>query len=395
MKLNTASTIALMAVLYSFAGWACAFDYEPTPLPKALAAHELVIVGRVKESAKGEVTVEPIATINGMPPGEPLRLPDVWRAGTDFTFGPVPLKIGKTYFLMLHRDRGGSITLSPDYAAEAVVAIESPDAPIVRAAEVLCRLAEQADADAREMVLTNMWGSESDQVKILLLTAFLQSPADKATVPVLIDAMNAGTERSSLMEMSAMVIQRYQYRETIPALLKALDKHDWGCIYPARTLGVLKARDAYEPIMALINDPTTGNRPYFIEALAYLEDERSLPFLLKTLEHDLPGIDPAFGTYDTRNVQENEFAAMGLGRLRAPEAVEPLTKILSLDSAYRELKTLAVTALGQIGPPAEAAVPKIRDLMRKEEVSKEVAEVALFQIKSVPPSGPANGDKPK
>jgi hypothetical protein len=56
------------------------------------------------------------------------------------------------------------------------------------------------------------------------------------------------------------------------------------------------------------------------------------------------------------------------------------------------LKTLAVTSLGQIGPPAESAVPKIRELLSRGEVPKEVAEVALFQIKRVPPSGPSDED---
>jgi HEAT repeat protein len=396
MKKTAAWAIALAVAVTQFVGAASAFeyvfDYAATPMVQALTAHELVIVGTVKEHAKGEVTVVPVATIKGMPPGEPLILPDVWRPGTEFSFGPIPLEAGKTYFLMLHRQRDRAVSLSPDHAAEAVVAVESPDAPLVRAATVLCLLAEQSDADARKMVLANMWGPESDETKLLLLTAFAQSPADAATVPALVDAMNAGAERSSLMEMSATIIQRHQYRETIPDLLKALEKHDWACIYPARTLGVLKARDAYEPIMALINDPQAQNRPYFIEALALLEDKRSLPFLLKTLEHDLPGIDPAYGTYRTRNVQENEFAAMGLGRLRAVEAVRPLIKVLGLDSAYKNLKTLAVTSLGQIGPPAESAVPKIRELLSRGEVPKEVAEVALFQIKRVPPSGPSDED---
>jgi hypothetical protein len=79
----------------------------------------------------------------------------------------------------------------------------------------------------------------------------------------------------------------------------------------------LKAREAYEPIMALIEDESTGNRPYFIEALCQLEDKRAIGFLVKTLHRSLPELDPGRGTYRSWSIQENEFAATGLGRLKA------------------------------------------------------------------------------
>ena len=52
-----------------------AFSYEPTPLSKAVAAHDLVLVAKVKERAGGMVKIEPLLVVKANAPDEPIALP--------------------------------------------------------------------------------------------------------------------------------------------------------------------------------------------------------------------------------------------------------------------------------------------------------------------------------
>src|SRR5687767_8857216 len=95
-----------------------AFDYEPTPISKALAAHDLVMVARIRERQGANVQVERVSVIKGKAPAT-LVVPGTWRPGTEFSFGPVAFEVGKTYLLMLHRAPGGAYVLSKHFAAPA------------------------------------------------------------------------------------------------------------------------------------------------------------------------------------------------------------------------------------------------------------------------------------
>jgi HEAT repeat protein len=160
-----------------------------------------------------------------------------------------------------------------------------------------------------------------------------------------------------------------------------IKKREWTSLYVARALAAQKVADAYEPIMALIEEPKLGNREYFIEALAQLEDRRAIPFFIKLLPRNIRGLDPVYGTYRSWSFRENEFAVEGLGRLRAKEAVEPLMQLLTLEGqGYQDMRTRVVWALGEIGPPAKKALPRIRELMQADRVLKETATEALRKI---------------
>jgi hypothetical protein len=379
MKPQAAVVLGLIALSTGSVSPALAFDYARTPLSKAVAAHDLILVGTVRERAGGRARVEPVAAIKGRPPGRMLMLPDTWRTGTEITFGPVRLEAGKTYLLMLRRDNRDDYTLSPDFAADAVAAVPSQTDPLVRAVAVLYRLSQQGTAAARKATLAQVWEEEANETKVKLSEAFAADTADEATIPFLVRAMGVGADRLGLTERSATVIQKHRYTEVVPALLRIVEKKDPGCLSAARTLAALKVKAAYEPIMALIDDSPVGNEAYFIEALGQLEDQRSVPFLIKALHRNLPGLDRATGARRSWSMRENEFAATALGRLRAPEAVEPLAQLLALDG-YTELRSLAVTALGEIGPPARPAVSKIRQHLREGRIRDDIAKAALIKI---------------
>ncbi|MCI0378519.1 MAG: hypothetical protein L0215_13000 [Gemmataceae bacterium] len=353
-------------------------DYRPTPLSKALAAHELVVVGEVTERANGEVKVKSIAVVKGEAPDSLLTLPDVWRLES-FCPGPVPLERGKTYFLMLQRKPGGGFALSPNKYADGVVGVSSRDAPLVRAAVILHALSQQNRIETRVATLAQAWAKESDETKLRLVEAFAQNPPDVATVPFLVEALSTEDKHFSLIGMSAHAMQKHKYKETVPALLRTVKSKGPGCLDAAKTLGLMKVREAYEPIMALIDDPAIGNRPYFIEALVYLEDKRAIPFFLKTLYRNLHGSDQSGEKIKSWSIQENEFAALGLGRLRAPQAIDPLLVLLA-KAGHKDLRVRAVQALGDIGPPAHRASAMILELLRTEQIPSHVADEALRKI---------------
>jgi hypothetical protein len=127
---------ASAALLVLPAATTVAFDYTPTPLMKSVAEHPVVLVGKVVESTDGTVTVSPVVTIKGCKKG-PYKLPAVWRPGTEFSFGPVRMALGKQYLLLLRADATGRLALSNDFASDGVTPVESTRDPIVRAAVVV------------------------------------------------------------------------------------------------------------------------------------------------------------------------------------------------------------------------------------------------------------------
>lgn len=357
-----------------------AFDYTPTPISKALAAHDLVLVAKVRERAGGMVKTEPVLLIKGKAPDQPIVLPDTWRPGTEESFGPVRFQVDGTYLFMLNGARA-PYSLSKDFAAPAARWVKSEKEPLVRAVVLLHDLALQDKADGRKDVLAQAWDKETDDAKRKLLQEFWVNPADAATVPFLLRALDTGPARSSLVESAGIALVKHKYKEAIPELLKLIKKREWTSLYVARALTAQKVTDAYEPIMALIEDPKVGNREYFIETLVQLEDRRAIPFFIKLLPRNIRALDPAYGTYRSWSFRENEFAVEGLGRLRAKEAVEPLMQLLTLEGpGYKDMRTRVVWALGEIGPPAKKAIPTICELMQAEQISKVTATEALKKI---------------
>jgi HEAT repeat protein len=358
-------------LLVLLTGTAPAFDYSPTPLTESIAEHEIVVVGQVTRRIDDAIELTPTQAIKGKPQ-QGLRLPAVWRPGTEWSFGPVRLEPGKTYVLML-QERDGTYALSSDHASEAVTLVESGEAPFVKVIRLLTAMSKEPDEQQRASLLTDAYDALGAKGRRRLCTEFyVNGRPDRATVPFLARCIEDGATPLACAAMAAMVVAKYNYSDAVPALLQALNRGDGGNLYAARALGKMQVRAAYEPIVRLIEDETVGNRPYFIEALAELEDPRAIPLFLKTLHRGLDGLDPNRGTYRSWSVQECEFAAEALGRLKAPEAVGPLIVLLDppktarySPSHYKKLRDNAIVALGRIGPPAKQVLPVLQRLMRE------------------------------
>lgn len=149
-----------------------------------------------------------------------------------------------------------------------------------------------------------------------------------------------------------MAIGRHGYPQAIPTLLHLLRTRK--SALAARTLGELRNPVAFEALMSAARDekfPT--NRYWAVEALGKLEDERAVPLLIERVR---PGSDP----------EEAKFAAEALGRMKVAAAVPALVERLEQDWRHEgrhDLTWRLVDALGQIGPPARAALPVLRAMV--------------------------------
>lgn len=335
-----------------------AFQYVPTAISKSLAEHDAVLIAQVTSSEMGTSTVEARSTIKGMTP-KSIELPDTWRRGTENTYGPVRLEKEKTFLLMLRRGEQGQYLLSKDFAAFGVVPVKSTADPLVRATIILFELSRSDTARAREHILSEAWKNESDETKVNLLKDFFYCTApDDAIIPFLTEAMRVETRDSKLPVWSALVIQKHKLKKSIPDLLKVLNDKQPACRYAAMTLGRLEVKEAYEPIMAMINDKHIGDRLYFIHAICYLKDERSIPLLTETLE-----------SYHANNRRFDESWA------------KPLTQVLDIPD--KRLRILAVEALGKVGPIAFDSLYKIKQLresLKDDSEFQSVARVAMRMI---------------
>lgn len=323
-----------------------ALAYDATPLPVALKQHEVVIVASVLSRADGRVELKPELTIKSDRTLDNFQLGDTWPTEA-FLWTPIALLEHRRYLLFLNRDDAGKLNYSDNPMTESVREVSTVDDTVVRLAACVQAYIVAEDAAGREQVLANVWTNESDETKNQVLDVLIGMERDEATVPYLVNCIKAGAPRAGLMGLAAAAISKFEYRETIPELLKALQKDDWACLYPAQALGKLKVREAHEPIMALITSPTAQNQVYFIEALCQLEDERSIPFLMETAQRNLRGIDPAYGTHTWSDIRVNEFAVAALGRLRATQATDLLRRIAD-QTTHEQLQELARDALEEI-----------------------------------------------
>ncbi len=347
--------------------YACAFDYSPTPLSKSIADHDVIVLGAVESKQGGRSKVRIVRVIKGDAQAGSIDLPAVWRPNTESSYGPVALEPPGTYMLML-RKREGEFDFSTDFASQAVHQIQGEKDPFIRVAQTLWDLQKSLTMIQKERVLSAAYAEFDAPARRMLVEEFIAArQPDATTVPFLIRCVEEGPENGSSSDSASRAIAQYHYTEAAPSLLRCLKKPNWASIYPAHALAEMKVRDAYEPIMKLIRDETVGNRPYFIEALATLEDERAIPYLIKTLHRNLKDLDPKEDSYRSWSIQENEFAAWGLGRLKTPQAVPALIQVLARPE-YDKLRNNAVVALGQIGPAAKMAVPVLRRLMENVEV---------------------------
>lgn len=379
MKTRRLQTVLLLLFIMVRA-YASAFDYRPTPLSKSIADHDVIVLG-VVESKQGErAKVRTVQVIKGDAQISTFDLPAVWRPNTQETYGPIALVPSGKYMLMLKK-REGVFDFSSDFASKAVHQILGEKDPLIRVAQTLWDVQESPTRIQKERVLAAAYATLDAPARSMLVEEFIATrQPDVATVPFLIRCVEEGPDMNETASFAARAISRYHYTEAVPRLLHCLQKRKGPVLDLARALAEMKARDAYDPIMKLIRDESVGSRPYFIEALATLDDERAIPYLLETLHRNLKDLDPKKDTYRSWSVQENEFAAWGLGRLKTPQAVPALIQILARPE-YDKLRNNAVVALGQIGPAAKTAVPVLRRLM--ENVEAENGSFHYFAMEAM------------
>ena len=154
----------------------------------------------------------------------------------------------------------------------------------------------------------------------------------------------------------------------------------------ARALGRIRSPDAVDVLLACLRDPHSSIRPQAARALGQIGDRRAVESLTQYLEsasadlrqacadalHDIAGREPAppspratralrtmeradddlpaadiIDRLDDADHEVREEAARALGRIRSPEAVEPL--IRHLQDPGSTIRPQAARALGQIG----------------------------------------------
>ncbi|MEO1228110.1 MAG: HEAT repeat domain-containing protein [Myxococcota bacterium] len=146
----------------------------------------------------------------------------------------------------------------------------------------------------------------------------------------------------------------------------------------AKALGKIASKDAVEGLLAAIDfsvgtsgDPKDkmGNRSNeeIAEALGSIGDARAVPKLVQLMER-------------TRDNNVALWAMRSLGKIRSPDAVEPLTK-MALEHENKFMRKNAVVALGDIGDPSaiDALVQMMFIEFQGVSFYKE-ASFALFQV---------------
>jgi hypothetical protein len=331
------------------------------PLSESVRSHDLVVVGRVVDTTQSTASFSVVSTIKGLAPNEVMEFPHLYQYelfSTKKTGREVFTK-GDFFLLML-------VKKSEAYVIEGLTSVYSLGqdgirSPYVRAAMVFTAMFREKSTESQKNILLSTWHQESEATRQELMESFLKERIDPAVVVPFLTQAFVQLEIASNAQLAEYVIAHHQYKEAIPSLLQALNRKHWSTIYAARTLGKLACTDAYDQIMALINDPKVGNREYFIEALGYLKDRRSVPFLLTTLYRRIPELDENWREITSWSMQENIMAARALGSMRETRSVPCFRRILEL-SGYDWYKEEVIDALGQIGPGASEALPVLERL---------------------------------
>jgi HEAT repeat protein/DNA-binding MarR family transcriptional regulator len=170
---------------------------------------------------------------------------------------------------------------------------------------------------------------------------------------------------SRIVKMGAYILGRTAKKAIAARIVAILEKakESWRRQHCATALGLLRAKEAIDPLISHLSDEANHVRGSAATALGQIGSERAVPSLIVML-HDEDRITRA-------------SAETALGRIGSEQAVPSLIEMF--DDEDRITRASAATALGRIG--SEQAVPSLIEMLHDEDrITRASAATALGQI---------------
>ena len=176
-------------------------------------------------------------------------------------------------------------------------------------------------------------------------------------------------------------VRQLEAKRDVQGLIKALAFKDPAIrLAAAEALGPLKDSLAVEPLVGLLKDDNAAVRRASVAALAARGGFRVVDPLVSALEDLHPDVRATAATAVYRRLMTDADAdtrratAAALGRLRVPDAVEPLAKAIM--DADETVRVASIKALQAIGDP-DAIAPLISMLAREQASQKSTGRSSL------------------
>jgi HEAT repeat protein len=169
-------------------------------------------------------------------------------------------------------------------------------------------------------------------------------------------------------------INALEAKRDTQGLIKALAYKDAAIrMAAAEALGPLKDPISVDPLVGLLRDENAGVRRAAVAALAVRGGHRVVEPLVAVLEDQNPDVRATAATAVYRRLMTDADAetrkttAAALGRLRVPDAVEPLVKaIMDSDETVRVASIKALQAIGDV-----AAIVPLTIMLAHEQVRQK------------------------
>ena len=194
---------------------------------------------------------------------------------------------------------------------------------------------------------------------------------DRIAVPALLDALRG--EYFTVRSRAALALGKIGDRKALPLMLSALkDPEDEVRVAACLALGFFKDPSTFDDITnVLLDDPKIEVRQAAAKALGNTEHPAALPYLMEAL-HDSywwyereyaaadllqalekmggAAVDPLIGALRDKEGTVRKFAALLLGKLGDPRAIEPLG--MALYDLHHDVGNASAESLAKFGAPA-------------------------------------------
>ena len=194
---------------------------------------------------------------------------------------------------------------------------------------------------------------------------------DRNAIPALLEALQG--EYFTVRSRAALALGKMGEPQAIQPILRALkDPEDEVRIAACLALGLFKDPSTFDDITnVLLDDPKIEVRQAAARALGNTEHPAALPYLMEAL-HDsywwyereyaasdlllaiekmgITAVDPLIGALQDKEGTVRKFAAVLLGKLGDPRAIEPLG--MGLYDLHHEVGKVSAESLARFGAPA-------------------------------------------